>query len=287
MLFALVDNHGAVGKMRATVHGLSASRAVDLALQVHRAGPTRLSCGGEFGMLQLSGGQREHIGKLSDIKPTPLALSTEVDVHPVNFDFFHSYLTPRALHSQNVLENFEVPLPGMVGAFRLESVKMRTQIVSILNKPEQYALGQELVAEYVEATAEEMAADPATFIPYIEGYSDFPGAFAPEGDFLLARVAGAEAGCVGIKPLGDGVCEMKSLWVRPAHRGAGVAKALVLASLARAGELGFRSMELDVLPSRVGAIRLYQSTGFEKCPVSHDYTFEMVGFRKALPSPKS
>ena len=63
----------------------------------------------------------------------------------------------------------------MVGAFRLESVKMRTQIVSILNKPEQYALGQELVAEYVEATAEEMAADPATFIPYIEGYSDFPG----------------------------------------------------------------------------------------------------------------
>ena len=164
---------------------------------------------------------------------------------------------------------------------------MRTQIVSILNKPERYALGQEMVAEYVEATAEEMAADPATFIPYIEGYSDFPGAFAPKGDFLLARVAGAEAGCVGIKPLGNGVCEMKSLWVRPAHRGAGVAKALVLASLARACELGFQRMELDVLPSRVGAIRLYQSTGFEKCQVSHDYTFEMVGFRKALPSPKS
>lgn len=159
---------------------------------------------------------------------------------------------------------------------------MSTQIVSILNNPESYPLGQKLVAEYVEATAAEMAADPATFIPYIEGYSDFPGAFAPKGDFLLALVAGAEAGCVGIKPLENNICEMKSLWVRPSHRGLGVAKALVLASLSRAVELGFYEMELDVLPSRTGAIQLYHSTGFEECPVTHNYTFEMKGFRKPL-----
>ena len=260
---------------------------MDLTIQVDRVCPTGLPCRSEFGVLQLSGGESEHIGKLPHIKPTPLTLGTKVDVHSVNLDFFHSYLTPRTIHSQNVLENFEVPLPGMVRPSRLEKAPMGTQIFSILNKPESYALGQEMVAEYVEATAEEMATDPATFIPYIEGYSDFPGAFAPEGDFLLARLSGKEAGCVGIKPLGNGVCEMKSLWVRPAHRGAGVAKALVLASLSRAAELGFRSMELDVLPSRLGAIQLYHSTGFEECPVSHEYTFEMVGFRKALPSPKT
>lgn len=171
----------------------------------------------------------------------------------------------------------------MEGAAGREHRDMTLQIYSIVEQPEAYSLGQKMVAEYVDATAQEMAVEPSTFIPFIEGYSEFPGAFA-QGDFLLCGAPGFESGCVGIKPLSESVCEMKSLWVRPAHRGKGVARALVLASLSRARELGFARMELDVLPSRLGAIELYRSTGFTECPVTHSYTFEMVGFQKTLHS---
>lgn len=152
-------------------------------------------------------------------------------------------------------------------------------VVSILDRPR---LGQELITEYVQATAVEMEAEPSSFIPFIEGYADFPGAFGSGGDFLVARSEGRNAGCVGIKPLTPEVCEMKSLWVRPEHRGKGVARALITRALQRAAALGFTIMELDVLPSRVGAIRLYRALGFEQGPANQEYTFEMVGFRKAL-----
>ena len=156
------------------------------------------------------------------------------------------------------------------------------QIVSIVEQPESYVLGQQLVAEYVEATALEMETDPTTFLPYVEGYATFPGAFGSNGDFLVASLNEVHAGCLGIKPLNQRTCEMKSLWVRPTHRGLGVAKALIRESLVRAENLGFEIMELDVLPSRQGAIALYRELDFEQCPVSHEYTFEMIGFRRRL-----
>ena len=155
------------------------------------------------------------------------------------------------------------------------------KLFSIAHRPDLYQIGQQLVAEYVEATALEMQTDPSTFIPYIEGYASFPGAFA-NGDFLLAQTNDDPAGCVGVKPLDSRVCEMKSLWVRPDHRGKGVARGLITESLAAATRLGFEVMELDVLPSRRGAIELYRQLEFEVCPVSHDYTFDMVGFRRRL-----
>jgi ribosomal protein S18 acetylase RimI-like enzyme len=163
-------------------------------------------------------------------------------------------------------------------------VPNQLQIVSIVDQPESYLLGQQLVAEYVQATALEMQTDPNSFLPYVEGYATFPGAFGPDGDFLVAQLNGAQAGCLGIKPLDRQTCEMKSLWVRPSHRGLGVAKALIRESLLKAESLGFEVMELDVLPSRQGAIALYRALDFEQCPVSHEYTFEMIGFRRRLRS---
>jgi putative acetyltransferase len=82
---------------------------------------------------------------------------------------------------------------------------------------------------------------------------------------LVARIDGEVAGCVALKRLPDGTCEMKRLFVRAAARGSGVGRGLVEASIRRARELGFASMRLDTLPTMDAARTLYLSLGF--CPI--------------------
>lgn len=158
------------------------------------------------------------------------------------------------------------------------------RVYSAVGQPRLYERARELVAEYVAATALEMETDPEEFLPFIEGYADFPGVFAADllGDFLFAETEGGLAGCVGIKRLSPQTCEMKTLWTREGFRGGGVGRALVAGSLEVAKNLGYQQMMLDVLPSRIGAIRLYESFGFEPAPLAHDYHFEMKGFGLSL-----
>jgi ribosomal protein S18 acetylase RimI-like enzyme len=79
---------------------------------------------------------------------------------------------------------------------------------------------------------------------------------------LLAQVDGAPAGCIALRNLGDGVCEMKRLYVRPAFRAQNVGRALAEQLIAEARGRGFTAMRLDTLPSMQHAITLYESLGF-------------------------
>ena len=55
--------------------------------------------------------------------------------------------------------------------------------------------------------------------------ADLPGKYAPPaGGLWLARVAGAPAGVVGLRPLEQDVAELKRLWIRPAFRGHGLGR---------------------------------------------------------------
>jgi len=90
-----------------------------------------------------------------------------------------------------------------------------------------------------------------------------PGDFGqPKGAILIASIDAADIGCVALRPLDKGVCEMKRLYVAPAARGGGAGRRLVLAAIDAATGKGYRALRLDTLPSMESAIALYRELGF-------------------------
>ena len=82
---------------------------------------------------------------------------------------------------------------------------------------------------------------------------------------LVARDAGGEAvGCGALRPLEDGVAEIKRMYVVPAARGRGLSK-LVLAGLeAAARDRGWTTLRLETGPRQPEVVALYEGAGYRR-----------------------
>jgi putative acetyltransferase len=90
-----------------------------------------------------------------------------------------------------------------------------------------------------------------------------PGQYAPPGGrLLLVEMDGAAAGTVGFRQLRPDACEAKRLYVRPAWRGRGIARALMNRLTEEAREIGYRYLYADTLPAMMEALDFYRRMGF-------------------------
>jgi len=89
--------------------------------------------------------------------------------------------------------------------------------------------------------------------------------FQPHVRFFVARLEGAALGCGGVALFAD-FAEVKRMYVRPAARGAGIARAILARLESEARTAGLPVLRLETGDEQHEALRLYRRYGFTDCP---------------------
>lgn len=96
------------------------------------------------------------------------------------------------------------------------------------------------------------------------------GILPPSGLTLLGYSGSEVVGCIAFRHMQPDICEMKRLYVRPDFRQGGFGGALVSALIEKARRAGYKVMRLETAQFMSGAIHLYESMGFRRCPPYYD-----------------
>lgn len=91
------------------------------------------------------------------------------------------------------------------------------------------------------------------------------------GVFLLGRLAGVDIACGAIRPLGDGVAELKRMFVAGEHRRRGFSRAMLGALEQTAAARGYRAIRLETGIHQPEAIALYLSAGYHRIPCYEEF----------------
>lgn len=141
---------------------------------------------------------------------------------------------------------------------------------------EEFDVARELFREYqrglgVKICFESFDHELAT-LPQMYGH--------PRGALFLATRStdGETIGCVGLREIGPGTCEMKRLYVRESARGHGIGRQLVEALLVDARKRGYVRVRLDTLATMKAARSLYASLGFKPIPAYNEHPVEGTEF---------
>ena len=68
------------------------------------------------------------------------------------------------------------------------------------------------------------------------------------GVILIAKEDDKLIGCIAVKKIEDGVCELKRLFVRECYRGNGYSKQLLEDAIAQAKSLGYKKAVINTIP---------------------------------------
>jgi len=124
---------------------------------------------------------------------------------------------------------------------------------------EHLGLARDLFREYAAALGFDLS-----FQDFDRELAWLPGDYAPPRGRLLPALPGTvAAGCVALRKLSPGVCEVKRLYVRPVYHGQGIERDLVERAIGVARASGYREIRLDTVPQMEAAIALYRSLGFD------------------------
>lgn len=106
------------------------------------------------------------------------------------------------------------------------------------------------------------------FQNFDEEVANLPGKYAlPEGRLFLAFADEKLAGCIALRKLEDGVCEMKRLFVREDFRGQKIGKLMIEKLIEEARIIGYEKMRLDTYPPKMAkAVKIYELYGFRRIP---------------------
>ena len=126
-------------------------------------------------------------------------------------------------------------------------------------KSSEVQAARELFQEYAASLESSLC-----FQGFDQEVAGLPGKYAPPAGRLLLAFQGQDlAGCVALRPLGQGTCEMKRLYVRPVYRSSGVGRLLAERIIQEARESGYQRMRLDSLSHMKPALELYRQLGFQ------------------------
>jgi carbonic anhydrase len=125
---------------------------------------------------------------------------------------------------------------------------------------------KKLILEYVSWLGIDLS-----FQGFDEEFAQLPGRYAPpDGRLLLVLYDNHPAGCVGLRAMGAGICEIKRMYVRPAFRGKGIGWALANTIIKEAKKIGYTRIRLDTGDIMEGAKSLYCSLGFKEIEPYYD-----------------